>query len=262
MTITRRSVLTVMPVMGVAATAPALATASAFTAAETSENPALVAAYDDWRAAMNEFAAAKSELEWLVDEWRHLWPLAPEEILGGANAGYSDDAESDMAGRRIFRETADMTRLSKEFRQSYPRTCFFVLKAEDTAAHLEEVRRRKVGGRTEKSREANRRSRDRYIAELETRLRLAEDYEEITALIREQSGVEGAKLRVTNAKKAAEHAADAVSAASATTMHGVRLKAEVIVGEMERMFGRVPSGPFGDGYRLAHSLLNLTGDAA
>lgn len=256
--VTRRSVLTAVPLMSAAVTVPALSSASTPATDEDTENPALIAAYDEWRAAMDKLAAAKNDLEWLVDEWRHLWPLAPEEILGGANAGYSDNAERDMAGERIFRDTADLTkRLTKEFRQSCPRTCFFVLKAEDTAAHLEEVRRRKVGGRTEKSREANRRSRDRYIAELETRLRLAEDYEEITALIREQSGVEGAKLRVTNAKKAAEHAADAVSAASATTMHGVRLKAEVIVGEMERMFGRVPSGPFGDGYRLAKSMLNL-----
>lgn len=262
MSITRRSMLAAVPALGMAPSVPTMA--SATDCAEAPENPTLLAAYDGWLAAMEELADAKDDLAWLVDEWRHLWPLAPDEILRYANAGEGDDnAERDIVGRRLIRETASIGKpYSKEFRERWPKTCFAIFRAEEIAEDIASAKDRAVTGRTEKSREKNRKWRARYIAELETRLPLAEKYEAETARIREQSGVEGAKLRVKSAEQAAERAADAVSAASATTMLGVRLKAEVVVGETERVFKRVPFGVLGDGYRLARALLDITGDAS
>lgn len=69
-----------------------------------SENPDLLQAHERMIAARTELADAKSALEWIADEWRHLWPLAPEELLGGANAGFSDTtAERDIVGNRVAR---------------------------------------------------------------------------------------------------------------------------------------------------------------
>lgn len=43
-------------------------------------NPELVALVGDLRKAVAERAAAIDAKEWLVDEWRHRWPAAPDEI--------------------------------------------------------------------------------------------------------------------------------------------------------------------------------------
>lgn len=209
---------------------------------------------------------AKDALAWLGDEWRHRWPLAPEEILRYTHAGINDAfAERDIAGNRIFRATADLTkRLSKEFRQKNERCCFCLHTADETAAHLDEVRDRKIAGRTDRARERNRRFHDRYVAELTERLRIAVEHEAETARLRAESGVEDAKLRVKNARADVERAVRTVSVASANSIVGLRMKAEVIVHEMERRWGgKNPDiGFLADGYHLARALLDVTRGAS
>lgn len=173
---------------------------------------------------------------------------------------YSEGVERDIAGKAIVRDTANMPkRLSRDFLQKYPRCSFAVYSADETAADLERARRRKISGRTAKSRDANRRFLDRYIVELETRLRLAEEYEAETSRIVEQSGIKDVKFRVKKAERAAALSANAVASAPAITMGGIRLKAEVLVSEMERLFDAMPTDTiFNNGYRLARAILSHT----
>lgn len=46
------------------------------------ENPDLLAAYVRLQDAQAELHAAKDALEWIADEWRHLWPLARRTATG------------------------------------------------------------------------------------------------------------------------------------------------------------------------------------
>ncbi|MFX7329178.1 hypothetical protein ABTI69_20540, partial [Acinetobacter baumannii] len=76
--ITRRNLLKQSPTALVLATVPVGAAVAALPAeAAPAENPELIAAYERFVAARAERAAAEDALEWLADEWRHLWPLAP-----------------------------------------------------------------------------------------------------------------------------------------------------------------------------------------
>lgn len=127
---------TASPTIAVAATPP-----SELRALETTENPALLLAFDRFNAARAEAMEAKSALEWLVDEWRHVWPLAPEEILSGTNAhlhGSGHSAERDIIGNYLMRDTSGLTsRLSREQRAQLPNTCFFVITPNEAGETIE-----------------------------------------------------------------------------------------------------------------------------
>lgn len=81
--ITRRSLISSAPAIGIAAVTPAVA-APTIDGTKAPENSTLLDAYEAWRSAMDDLATAKNDLVWLIDEWWHLWPLAPDEILGCA----------------------------------------------------------------------------------------------------------------------------------------------------------------------------------
>ncbi len=68
--------------------------ASAATSKLKAENRDLLVAFKRLQSAQRELWDAEDALVWIADEWRHLWPLAPEELLGIANAdrGYHEIA--------------------------------------------------------------------------------------------------------------------------------------------------------------------------
>ena len=122
---------------------------------DQAENPELISAYDKFCDACAELKEAQDTLEWLADEWRHQWPLAPEELLLGANAQdgrYTMPAERDIIGRYLVRDTSDLTkRLAPKFRRENWKTCFVIRTANEERQRLERLRRSTPTGRTEKA---------------------------------------------------------------------------------------------------------------
>ncbi|MDO3441382.1 hypothetical protein [Agrobacterium sp. V1] len=175
---------------------------------------------------------AKDALEWIADEWRHLWPLAPEELLLGANAhnwGRSDGAERDILGRFLVRDTTLLNdRFSKKQQQEYPKTCFFVMTPEEVEETLDTLRNRKPGGKSEKTLAKSRASLDAAIERFERKLVLAQEYETNTAILRETAGVDAAKQRIKEAETRVAFISSKISKIPAFTHEGLVIKAAAI----------------------------------
>lgn len=240
-TITRRHFLrntAAAGAVGTAATAPVAVAAIAppmgqGTVAAPTENPKLLAAHEAVLAADAELKAARDALEWLVDEYRHLWPLAPEEILGAANASphLHGDAviETDIAGRLLRRDTISLTkRLSKQFRQTNEKTCFVLDTSDSLQERLHSLRSRKPTGRTARALERNRAWIEDARRRVETALPLAIQYEAETARLRNVSGVEDFKARISAARYKRDTAVGALCKQTAFTAAGVALKVEAL----------------------------------
>ncbi|MDX3930301.1 MAG: hypothetical protein QHC90_31575, partial [Shinella sp.] len=183
-----------VPPTAVVAAAAAIPPAAVEVAASgMQENPELLAAYKRFKAARAEVAAAKDALEWLVDEWRHRWPLAPEELLCCANAHVfggtaHENAERDIAGNFLIRDTSSLTkRFTREMRQKTPETCFSIVSAKEAEERLAEWRQQTPAGRTEKALARNRAYRDDAIQRWQRKLELAREYEAETARLRAAS---------------------------------------------------------------------------
>lgn len=231
---------------------------------EIEENPELVAAWREHRAAETEHEAAKDALGWLADEWKHLWPLAPEDILGCANAHihnrYDEKIERDIIGRPMMREKCELThRLSKRFREEGGKTAFFIDQPDELSERLSQLRQREPKGRTPKALEKNRKWRDETIADFENRLRLATEYYAETNRIRALAGVDAAKQRIRDAKSRIEAAAAAISKAPSRTLVGLRLKADILLYTLEAW--KLPRNDdfiFGAVWRLVEDALDAT----
>lgn len=233
--------------------------------AQQDENPELLAAYDRFLAARAEVAAAEDALEWLVDEWRHRWPSAPEAILGGANADsgagdWGDTAERDIAGRFIRRETAGLTnRMTRKMRERMPFTCFSV----ETPEYIAEVIRRwehPRSGRTPAALARNIAEQQRVLAKYRAKLSLSEAYHAETARLREASGVEKCKQRLHVARIDACNASRAASNIEAFTPLGIVLKAKTITSEDAiNVFRKQEAGILGEMTRFIDATLAVLG---
>ncbi|MBX9465589.1 MAG: hypothetical protein KL840_21910 [Aquamicrobium sp.] len=263
-TVTRRHFLrntAAAGAVGTAAAAPVAVAAVAApmgqgTVAAPTENPKLLAAHEAVLAADAELQAAKDALEWLVDEYRHLWPLAPEEILGAANASpyLRGDAvlETDLAGRPLPRETAPLTkRLSNRFRQTNEKTCFHLDTAIDLQERFNSFRALKPTGRTPRALARNRAWIQEARRKVETALQLAIQYEAETARLRNVSGVEGVKMHVATAIQKRDSAVAALCKQTAFTTAGVALKAEAVKMLLPSLFSK-----FGEGTDAFDALIN------
>ncbi|WEZ84626.1 hypothetical protein P6U16_08660 [Rhizobium sp. 32-5/1] len=231
--ITRRAILSGMaalaaPIAAVAAPI-VIPTPTELPVKDIGENPDLIAAYERFKEAERELTAAEEALGWIADEWRHLWPLAPEELLGCANANtyhVSEDAERDIIGRFIIRDTVDFTKRFK--RRTNERLCFAVMTPNEAEDRLSYWKAKVPKGRTAKALAQNIAYREKFTKEYEQALALARRYEAETSRLREQAGVEKAKQRVSAAKIAANEARRQVSRVTAHTAEGLRMKALAI----------------------------------
>lgn len=225
--------------LGAASTAAALTVAPNAHAAETvavdtqDENPDLVAAYNKFHEACVDLKTAIDHAEWLADEWRHCWPLAPEELLldAGAQHPYAAGAiiERDIIGRPLLRDTSAMTkRLSQKFRERTPQTCFTLLTADKARELLDRWQHKEPRGRTEKSLARNRDFQQEAIAVCKRDIVIAEQYEAETARLRKLAGVDAAKQRVNDTDARLAKAAEDVSRADAYTLSGLKMKADAL----------------------------------
>ncbi|MDX3927656.1 MAG: hypothetical protein QHC90_17840 [Shinella sp.] len=269
--LTRRKALGLLAAASVPPTAVVAAAAATPTAVAAnvcqgvSENPELLAAYERFKAARAEVAAAKDALEWLADEWRHVWPLAPEEILDGANAhqnGRGETAERDIAGRFVMRDTNVLKkRLTAKFRAENDKTCFSVISTDQASETVSTWAQQTPAGRTEKALARNRVYRDEAIQRWQRKLELAREYEAETARLRAASGVEKAKSRIEIAESEFRMACVDISRAQAITGEGLRIKAEAIKSHSLVGIVQLQSGILGDMARFIDNALNVIGRA-
>lgn len=252
MSTTRRSFLSALPGLAAASAIPTVIAVDGRTAhaapgpspivAGPRENPDLLRAYDELIASHAELAEAQDALEWLADEWRHLWPLAPEVLLGGANAhigSCGNNAERDIIGRFMMRDTADLTkRLSRKFRMKGGKTCFSVFTSEECQKHIDFFTAKRPEGRTERALANNRAWIKDQIAWWKQRLVPAREYEAETARLRRESGVQNVKQRIADADLAMCKSRLEISKILAFTHEGLRIKAEALM--MTGLF----DGPF------------------
>lgn len=237
-TITRRSALKLLPMGLASASIPAAmmadeaaASLPVIKAAEGStENPGIFKAYDALLAARDELAAAKSELEWLGDEWRHVWPLAPEELFRFPRAesrygNHAEDAELDLIGRPVMRDIASLPNRWRGLnKQDMTSTCFSLETVERLENWLEHLVTRPPRGKTAKAIARHNASRE----DTERQLELAKRYEAAKEDVRQRSGVDQIQSRVDAARAAFSDAAVVVSEISVTTLDGLRMKAEAL----------------------------------
>ncbi|MBB4277233.1 hypothetical protein [Rhizobium mongolense] len=226
------------------------------------ENPDLIKAYEELMVAEGELAKAKDDLEWLADEWRHKWPLAPEELLGVARADChlpaSFNAERDIIGRYLKRDVTVLTkRLSPKFRQenSEP-VCFGVMTWEEADRQIEDWVSRKPKGRTEKALAKNIAFREMVIAETRHKRNLAQNYWRETTALRQEAGVDKALQRVKDAQARLGQAQHDVSVIPAFTFEGLRIKAEAIELDFPETLLSSRS-PLGDMTRLLQAVLGM-----
>lgn len=232
-TVTRRRVLLGL---GAATASAAVVVAPSIAKAETvarKENPELLKAHTALKDARKEFEEAKDALTWIADEWKHLWPLAPEALLGCGHvdqAGRNEDAERDIIGRYIKRDTSDLTRRmsSAKFRRENPSICFAVMSPEEASELLEFWKSRVPKGRTEKALATNKATREKFIIDLEEKLILAHRYRAETEAIRKAAGVQEAKDRIETAKKHVRQVGIDISNIEAFTLEGLCIKVDAL----------------------------------
>ncbi|MBA5802117.1 hypothetical protein [Rhizobium changzhiense] len=239
-----------------------------YLACDQAENPELISAYEKFYDACAELKEAQDALEWLADEWRHQWPLAPEELLLNANAQdnrHSTAAERDIIGRFLLRDTSTVTkRLSREFREKTRQTCFTLITSEKARELLDRWERHAPKGRTEKSLARNLAFREEAIKECTRDIALAERYEAQTARLRTISGVDAAQARVRDASTRMRKAADEVSRCDARTMAGLGMRADALTVTASDLMKLTESDgtPLGQLARLVKSVAEVAGRAA
>ncbi|MCA2377585.1 hypothetical protein ATU3C_12575 [Agrobacterium genomosp. 3 str. RTP8] len=188
-----------LPVTATTCVAVTAIQAEAAAPAPIAENPVLLAAYARLLDAQTELREAKDALEWIGDEWRHLWPLAPEELLGAWNANWgarNDGAERDIIGRFLLRDTSVLCkRLAKKQRQETPRACFFVMTADEASEIIALWTDSAPRGKSPKAIARHFAHRERVLAKTQQHLALAREYEAETNRLRETAGVEEAMPR-------------------------------------------------------------------
>ena len=194
------------------------------------ESPGLVTAYRELTASIAERKAATDALDWLAAEYRHLWPLAPEELLSGANAHRHDChnvAERDIAGRYIMRDVATMTKtVSRRFREANVSTGFSVDTSDQIKEWLERWRANTPKGRTATAlARATKRRRD-MIDKLEGKLALAKQYEAEKDKLTKASDALAMRDRWAQADRRFILAVYAIERIPALTMTGVWMKAD------------------------------------
>ncbi|MGP4666384.1 hypothetical protein [Agrobacterium pusense] len=255
-----------LPVTAGACVAVTAIQTEAATSAPITENPDLLAAYARLQDAQTELREAKDALEWIADEWRHLWPLAPEELLGGWNANRSartDGAERDILGRFLLRDTSVLCkRLAKKQRQETPRACFFVKSSDEAAEVIALWTDSKPRGKSPKAIARHAADRERVLAKHQEYLALALNYEAETCRLREEAGVEQAKCRLTAAENAFFDTCSEISKIPAFSAGGLLIKAEAInaTGYMDGF--KRSDGIIGEMARFIQQVIDMSGRAS
>ena len=236
---------------GVAAASIPLSAATVAAGGEAvAELPELRNAHKRLVAAREELKEAKSALEWIADEWRHVWPLAPEELLGYRNAdrssGRTGNAECDIVGNFIYRDA-----------KGRQKDCFSVETSDDAQWWIDNFRRRKARGRTPETLRKSQEVIDRCLRVHQRQLDLAIAYQKKTAELREKAGVQAAKSRIKRAEKAVETVCTEISKIPAVDYAGLVIKADAL--RSNGIFEAVSWGPLKEMRLFVQAVLDMNG---
>ncbi|WP_146148970.1 hypothetical protein [Pseudaminobacter soli (ex Li et al. 2025)] len=209
--------------------------------AEPQANPELVALVSKLRDAKAERDAAKDAKEWLVDEWRHLWPLAPEEITLRGCTEWDDCREVDMAGSPVIRPGEKYARRLRSIKD----LGWFI---DFRTSHIEKARSEKA--------------RLQRIAKLDEEkrvLRLGEEYYTAIERVKDASGIHAADARIKTAGRAVTHLCKQIMAVQAKSPACLAIKAEAVEVwcEVHTYLLKDDDGIFGWPCRLASDILNV-----
>ncbi|MFI0847776.1 hypothetical protein [Mesorhizobium sp. IMUNJ 23232] len=271
--LTRRAMLTSTPALALAVATPAVA--ASVMPISTGDDTKLFALLTDYQAAKADLAKAKADLDWIADEWRHVWPLAPQELFWTANAHNSyatnPNPERDLAGNCVMRgkEGLDKRYWKKRFLAQGGTTCFHLYPSSHFAGRLASWRKVKPYGRTAKTLAKNVALRIDQIAQNERGLARALEYEAETARLRKVSGADEAQARVAVANDAIFDLSEAIMRRPAMTMDGIQAKVDffLTLPRVVRLFsgpewrGAESGNMLAFGWHLSHDLKRLRGKA-
>ncbi|PWJ73852.1 secreted protein [Pseudaminobacter salicylatoxidans] len=192
-------------------------------------HPDLVALSSLLRDATGERKAALDTMEWLVAEWRHRWPLAPDGITLPGGGGSGSDNEVDLGGRPVVRPGEARGRRLRNVET-------LATLAENMAASVDRTR-------NEKERARRQAAADRYSRDLRDGV---EYYREIER-IKEASGVRGIDARVKAADREITRLCKEIMAFPVQSLACLAIKAEAVetwieansydLGEYNDIFG-------------------------
>ena len=244
--------------------------------AATAADAGLFSLLKDYEAASADLAKAKSDLEWIVAEWRHLWPLAPEELLGGGNAhlymspGFT--AERDIAGNFMMRDVSTLTkRLTSKQRREGGENCFTLTTSALSTERLEYWRTEVPKGRTAKRLARNRKFRLDMIRRFEREHAMALAYEAETTRLRQVSGANAAIDRFNAAEDACYDLSEVIMRHPAATTGGIAAKVDLFLTlpRVRKMFDVTPdwghgkaAGLLAFGWYLSHDVQRIRGQGA
>jgi hypothetical protein len=237
--INRRRFLLSAAATGAVATVAVAPVAEAAVAPQA--NPKLVALFGELKEAVVERAAAKDAKEWIVDEWWHRWPLAPDVITLPGYAEWDKNREVDLAGRPMKRPGEAHARRLRSLED-------LAWLAERMASNVENARNEK-----------RRASAMKALAEDRRSLRLGEEYYREIEHIREASGIRSADARIAAAGRELNRLCNQIMAIPARSSACLSIKAKVVElwCEEHSYLLQDDDGIFGWPCRLANDILSV-----
>ncbi|CAH2407148.1 hypothetical protein [Mesorhizobium ventifaucium] len=230
--------------LGLAAASTAAATITVASAAGCApvENPELIRLGNQLPEAAAEYRAALEEIEWIAAEWKHRWPLAPDEIT--MPRGNYIDGERDIAGR-FLRRPGEELRCVRDVRNLAA-----IVANERPLRH--------------NASEAMRARRAAWLARAKRELKIGKLYKVQTTRLRKVSGMDMAKARAAAAKKSLSDLVTAIMEQSGTTMEGMLIKAQAVTTFNKAIARKYPLDGELWAAQLAASVLQLAseGDAS
>ncbi|SIT55005.1 conserved exported hypothetical protein [Mesorhizobium prunaredense] len=229
--------------LAAASTAAAAITAASAAGCAPVENPELVRLGNQLPEASTEYLAALEEIEWIAAEWKHRWPLAPDEITWPR--GDYIDGERDIAGRLLKRPGEEHVRCVRDVRN------LAAIAATDRPPR-------------HNASDATRARHAIWLARAKRELKIGKAYKSQTARLRDISGMDLAKARAAAAKKSLSDLVTAIMEQPGTTMEGILIKAQAVTTFNKAMARKYPLEGELWAAQLAASVLQLAseGDAS
>jgi hypothetical protein len=181
-------------------------------------SPAIEIAFKAITEARQELVAAKDARDWLADEWRHLWPRAPESMR--LNGSFSGTVETDIVDRS-YRDS-----------NGRPKGIRTRKEVAESRAWVEGHKppRASASARVQERHAKWRRDRLAEVQEMEA-------YLDTTEKLREDSGARAVLARIKAADEALDRSISSLMETPAVSLSDLQIKAQaaLIAGDASGM---------------------------